>query len=115
MNNPNIEETIKGEPYFDIELFLRTGKQNAIPVSKLCGWLKLEDRALRKCIEQMRAGGIPILSCKDGYYLPADENELKQYIAKMEKTARSYYRSLRSARKALKEMQTRNQMKIPGA
>ena len=94
---------------------LGKGAKNAVSVKSLCFRTGSEDRALRKCVERMRELGIPILSCKNGYYLPADEDELTQYIAKMEKTARSYYRSLRSARKALKELQTANQMKIPGA
>lgn len=115
MNYLNRIDLLNSEPYEIIYMMLRSGAENAVPVRNFCNATELSDRLLRLHVERMRDSGIPILSCKNGYYLPADEDELKQYIAKMEKTARSYFKSLRSARKALKEMQTANQMKIPGA
>lgn len=102
-----------GSTYSSILRHLQYGSKNAISAKLLCVKTGLTDRVLRKCIEEMRKNGVCILSDVFGYYLPSNEKELERYIKRTEKTARSYFYSLRSAKRALREMQTETQMKLP--
>lgn len=101
------------DPYCTILNKLCKGRNCATPVIVLCASTGLSDRVLRKHIETMRASGVCIVSNEKGYYLPENEEDLERYIKRTEKTARSYFYSLRSAKKALREMQTETQMKLP--
>lgn len=81
----------------DIELIIsrHVGKQTAIPVKLLCellDWPEAEERTLRKHIEDLRLSqdGPPILSCADGYYMPANLEELEGMLDKQRKTLKSY-------------------------
>lgn len=91
------------EPYSVILAKLRHGAKKAIPVKQLCEATGLPDRALRKCVEIMRECGVCIISDANGYYLPASEDELKRFITRTEKTARSYFSSLRTAKRTLRQ------------
>lgn len=84
-----------------------------IPVSELEEATWRGDRAVRVIIEQMRKEGVCILSDAKGYYLPSTEEELEKYIRKTEKTAKSLFRSLESAKRALREIRNEGQEKLP--
>lgn len=60
------------------------------------------DRAVRTIIEDLRYDGVCILSDSKGYFLPNTEDEIREFIKRTEKTAMSYFRSLRTAKKALR-------------
>lgn len=98
------------KPYSIILEKLQHGADTAVPVIRLCVATGLPDRELRKCIETMRDCGICIISDKRGYYLPDTEEELIRFINRTEKTARSYFASLRSAREELRKLQTESQI-----
>ena len=106
------EQLLTTEPYSAILSHLRCGSDYAISVKVLCAKTDLTDRVLRKCVENIRESGVCVISDVRGYYLPANEEELVRYIRRTEKTARSYFYSLRSAKKALRKMQTESQMKL---
>jgi biotin operon repressor len=72
---------------------------------ELQGLTGLNDRTVRKLIENMRNDGACILSDSKGYYFPKSEGDLVTYIKKTEKAARSLFKSLRSAKKMLRDMQ----------
>lgn len=101
------------EPYSIILSKLRHGAKKAIPVKELCEATGLPDRVLRKNVEIMRECGVCIVSDKNGYYLPATEDELTRFISRTEKTARSYFASLRTAKRTLRKLQTEMQLKLP--
>lgn len=84
-----------------------------IPVSELEDATWLNDRTIRKLIEQMREEGVCILSDAKGYYLPSTEEELEKFIRKTEKTAKSLFRSLESAKRVLREIRNEGQEKLP--
>lgn len=108
------EEQMKTTYPYDLILSrLRSGYYMAVSAKSLCDYTGLNDRAMRKAIEVLRENGVCIVSDAFGYYFPGNEEELERYIKRTEKTARSYFLSLRSAKKALREMQTETQMKLP--
>ena len=91
-----------------------TGKDNAIhaiEIQKRCG---LTAREIRKTVEILRRKGMCICSGSRGYYLPETEEELKEYINTVKKTAKSTLFTLKTAKRALKVMQSSDQLEIPG-
>jgi hypothetical protein len=107
------EELLSMEPYKTIFDAMGKCDLHAIPVKMFCLRTGLSDRALRKHIETMRKSGICIISDECGYYFPSTEEELERYIRRTEKTARSYFASLRTAKRTLRKLQTETQLKLP--
>lgn len=79
------------------------GKENGTSLRALCSLSHLPEREIRHIIEHMRRGGIPVLSGMSGYYFPETSEEIREYIRKEEKRARSIFYTLRGAKKALSE------------
>ncbi len=88
--------------------YLPTGKQNAVPSKELADLLGFDTvRELQKAIERERQAGAVILStCTDGggYFLPADESEIKEFIRTLSNRAKHTRRSMESAQDALDKM-----------
>ena len=77
------------EPYRTIWNSIRCGEENAKHVKELEAVTKLENRPLRKCIEQLRRSGYIIAANEKGYFRPKTKEELKQYILTEESRAES--------------------------
>lgn len=92
-----------------IENVLLRGKKNATPAAVLCDRFGVSARELRHIIAREREAGAVILSdaAKGGYYLPADKAELLEFIKVNNARAFSTLRTVRSAKQALKEIETR--------
>lgn len=88
--------------------YLPTGKENAIPSKALADMLGFDTvRELQKAIERERQAGAVILStCTDGggYFLPANESEIRAFIRTLSNRAKNTHRSMESAQDALDEM-----------
>lgn len=88
--------------------YLPTGKQNAVPSKELADLLGFDTvRELQKSIERERQAGAVILStCTDGggYFLPANESEIREFIRTLSNRAKNTRRSMESAQDALDEM-----------
>lgn len=91
---------------------LPTGKENAISSRKLCEIVGVNDRQLRKMILNERESGLLIMSNagKGGYYLPATESEIDDFIRMNEKQAFTRLKMTKSARDYKKRM--RGQQKL---
>lgn len=89
--------------------FLKKGKQNAIPskqLAKMAGCGSVRD--LRALVSQERQQGAVILSTSrngGGYYLPADAEEVREFVRTLDARARHTFLALRSARKYLRELE----------
>ena len=89
--------------------FLKTGKDNAVPskvLAKMIGCRNVRD--LQTLISQERQQGAVILSTSrngGGYYLPADAEEVREFIRTLDTRARHTFLALRSARQYLKEIE----------
>ena len=89
--------------------FLKTGKDNAVPSKVLakkvgCGSV----RDLRDLVAKERQQGAVILSTSrngGGYYLPADAEEVREFVRTLDARARHTFLALRSARKYLRELE----------
>lgn len=75
--------------------FLQIGKKNAISATELCMTTKLPERAIQKEVLEARLRGELVISDESGYYLPADESEIREYAIR-----RKAY--IATAQKALK-------------
>ena len=92
------------EPYSRILSAIGEGQKNAVHLSELIRISGMTDRELRKTIEYLRRQGVVIISGNSGYYFPADEAELSEYVRKEEHRARSVFYTLHHARKLLRKM-----------
>ena len=85
--------------------YLPTGKENAIPSKTLAEILGFDTvRELQKAIERERQAGAVILStCTEGggYFLPANETEIREFIRTLSNRAKNTRRSMDSALDAL--------------
>ena len=89
----------------DYRQILPTGKKNALSTPELQHRMGFRNvRALRKDIAQSRIDGqIICCSADGGYYLPANREEIREFVAIIESRAISTLAVLKSARAALKE------------
>lgn len=90
-----------------IEELLHTGVQNALSPEYLAAAAGLDSvRAVQKQIERERREGAVILSSTvppGGYYLPANRNEVMQFIRTLENRSLGAMEALQSARKYLQQ------------
>lgn len=88
---------------------LRTGKENAISAQELCAYLGLNSvRELQHIICRERKAGAVILStCQEGggYFLPSNDQEVRQFIRTLENRAKNTFEALRSARSFLRQQE----------
>ena len=88
---------------------LQTGKENAISAHDLCTYLGFDSiRCLQKEIERERKAGAVILStCQDGggYFIPENNQEVRQFIRTLENRAKNTFAALRSARGLLRQQE----------
>lgn len=64
--------------------FLHIGRENALPLVALCQLTGMDGRQVRLTIQRERLKGVPILSDnQSGYYLPADEREVQEFVRSM--------------------------------
>ena len=91
-----------------IEQLLLPGAENAVTTRQLLAATGIRYVAdLQKQIERERAAGALILSkCYDGggYYLPASRDEIARYVQTLSRRAKSTFRTLRAARRVLREV-----------
>lgn len=104
---PEQQQLLSTTPYSWIYERIGHGAEDATPAEAILFGHTLTDRELRKCIETLRNEGIVIASGNMGYYFPGDYNDLKKYIQKTSKAAKSLFKSLKAARRMLREMEER--------
>lgn len=85
----------------NIKCLLPTGKENAISASELAIKVGTTERKLREVITEERVSGTVICSSMNGYYLPANRNEIVEFCHFMEKRAKHSFAAIQSARRAL--------------
>lgn len=87
--------------------FLPTGRENAISMADLANCLGVTERTVRKHIEAERRNGKVICSSTDegvsGYFLPADIDEVREFVKLSEKRIRTARQCTRSAKAMLRE------------
>lgn len=77
---------------------LRSGENNAVSLAEMCSISGLDNRRTRLVIEDLRRSGMVIISSNKGYYLPENLEEIRHYINKESKRARSIFYTLRTAK-----------------
>lgn len=88
-----------------IEKLLRTGKENAIDSKSLADLAGCKSiRELQQVIAAERAAGAVILSStKGGYYLPANEQEIREFCVTLQNRSENTLAALKSAKRALQK------------
>lgn len=85
---------------------IKSGSENGVSLAEICRRTGLSPRGVRKSVEALRRSGTVIASGEKGYYYPAEQSELRQYIQRMERTAKSIFFTLKAARAALKDYES---------
>lgn len=84
--------------------YIPVGQSNSISMKALAERLNLSERAVRVLVQREREKGAPI--CSDfrngGYYIPAAENEARDYYRQQRARIRSANAALNSIKKFLK-------------
>ena len=91
---------------------LQVGSENAISAQDLCTYLGLNSvRELQHEIARERKAGAVILSTSQdggGYFLPGNDQEVRQFIRTLENRANNTYEALCSARRYLQRQEGSN-------
>lgn len=83
---------------------LPTGRENAISAEQLRERIGAkDDRQVRALVSEARKKGQVICSGNEGYYLHSNDQELREFVDKLEQQAKSILISLKPARKLLKD------------
>ena len=82
--------------------FLSAGQDQAIPSADLAALVNIPERSLQQEILNARLSGDLILSSERGYFLPADEEELRSYVIKRKAYIKTASKALRPFINALK-------------
>lgn len=82
-----------------------TGKDNAISMEYLSNILGVSKRDIRQCVLNARLEGNIICGTQYGYYLPADDSELREYYYYALTRALTTLKSLKTARIKVKEIE----------
>ena len=85
--------------------YIPTGEVNAVHSAEICAAFDLTERERRKLFERLRNKGAVICSCDNGFFKPADLNELRRYIRTETARSESVLRSLNSAKALELQMQ----------
>ena len=84
---------------------LQTGAENGLTIQDLVKLTGQDERSIRRQIQVERKAGQLILSnCKDGYFLPASEDEVRRFIRSMSQRAREIATVSRAAENVLAGM-----------
>lgn len=78
------------------------GKADAISMAEVSRMFNIPERAVRMEILKARIAGELICSDESGYYLPANEFELRSYVGKVEATIKTSRKALKAFKKALR-------------
>ena len=101
-----VEPASKAPLQFPVRDLLSEGKENAISAKDLTDLLGMGSvRELQQEIARERAAGAVILStCQDGggYYLPATDREVREFIRTLENRGKNTLAALESAREFLR-------------
>ena len=92
---------------------LPRGKENAISTAELLQVSGAANvRELRKMVANERKAGEIIASSNNGYFIPADLEEIEEFVHTLDSKARSIMVALQSARKLLKTTADENQIAL---
>lgn len=81
--------------------YLSVGKENAVDLITLSELMDMCPRNVGRIIHKERANGTVICSSTNGYYLPANKEDIREFVESMQKRATSIFSSLKSAKKYL--------------
>lgn len=82
--------------------FLSIGEDQGISLSDLAAAVNIPERAVKAEILRARISGELILSSDRGYFLPADQDEIRAFVNKRRACIRTANKALRPFLKALK-------------
>ena len=81
--------------------FLSVGQDQAVSLSDLAVAVNIPERAVKREILNARLSGELILSSDRGYFLPADPDEIREYVIKRKAFIKTAGAALRPFLKAL--------------
>ncbi len=96
-----------------ITKYLHHGSENAVLMRDLAKLAGMNEREVRKLVDEARRGGTVILSGTTGYFFPSENeaqkrNELKDWLTVKERRAESNRISCLSAKSLLNELEAKS-------
>lgn len=82
--------------------YLSNGEKDAVSLENLALSTGLPERAVKKEVLQARLRGELILSTENGYFLPADAEEIRSYVYKRKAYIKTANRALKPFVNAIK-------------
>ena len=82
--------------------YLSNGERDAVSLENLALSTGLPERAVKKEVLQARLRGELILSTENGYFLPADTEEIRSYVYKRKAYIKTANRALKPFVNAIK-------------
>ena len=83
--------------------FLSIGRENALPLMDLSVKANLSERAVQREILESRLRGELIISGDEGYYLPSELDDLREYVIRRKASIKTASAALRPFLKALRK------------
>ena len=105
VNHSAIDSIMDSRKTLQIFELLHVGAENALTLRELVQLTGEDERSIRRRIQAERKAGKLILSdCLHGYFLPASEQEARQFIRSMSRRAAEIAGVARAAEAALSDM-----------
>lgn len=90
-----------------IHEILKPGKANAMTATTIAAMLHYPVRKVSERVMKERRQGVPICSCQDGYYLAANDEELKDMCHSLWHRAGEIFKTRRALLKHLPQDQNK--------
>ena len=84
-----------------IHEILQTGRENAIKAARIASTLNLPVKEISARVKRERRAGQPICSCQDGYYLAANNDEIKDICGRLRHRAGEIFKTRQALLKLL--------------
>ena len=84
-----------------IHEILKTGKGNALTAARIAKALNLPMKEISKRVKDERRAGQPICSCQNGYYLAANDDEIRDICGRLRHRAGEIFATRRALLKHL--------------
>lgn len=88
------------------------GSENAILQADLCQLLNITPSVLKSHIQALRRSGAEICSGQHGYFRPANREELRLFVKRMDKQSTSRFVTVKPCRQGLRETEGQEHLNI---
>lgn len=82
--------------------YIPKGKENAVKCSQLAKIFKCNEREITASVNSLRNDGVIICSGVKGYYIPRDDEDIKNFVRQMRSRVREIQKAVKPSEEYLK-------------